>query len=107
MSINPGVKAASILRRFETPGRPMGSYVMVGIESVTAERIFLKMEDGESVSMMREVGSGADLDIFWVGSRRERIRGEGAIHNIKIYIVRRKCGEDSYCRLLEGGERMA
>jgi len=32
----------------------------------------------ESVSRIREFGSVADLDIFTVGSRRERIRLDGA-----------------------------
>jgi hypothetical protein len=38
--------------------------VIPRMESVTAERIFLVIASGESVSIMRELASGADLDIF-------------------------------------------
>ena len=51
---------------------------MLEIESVTAARIRFAIVSYESVSRIREFRSAADLDIFAVGSRRERIRLDGA-----------------------------
>lgn len=48
------------------------------VESVTALLIFLDICVEVSVSIIRDDESGADLDIFALGSRRERTRREGA-----------------------------
>jgi hypothetical protein len=48
------------------------------MESVTADRTFLDIEVAVSVNIIRELGSGADLDIFCVGFRSERTRGHRA-----------------------------
>ena len=48
------------------------------MESVTEDRIFEAIILGESVSRIRELTSGADFDIFELGSRSDRIRFEGA-----------------------------
>ena len=37
------------------------------------------MTSGESVTSMRDLGLGADLDILVVGSRRDMIRFPGAV----------------------------
>jgi hypothetical protein len=70
--------AASISNKFAVPGRPTGSYVMTGSESVTALLTFFTIALGASVSRIRDAASGADLDIFEVGSRRESTRRVGA-----------------------------
>jgi len=54
---------------------------MPEMESVTALRTRLAMVSNESVSKMREFGSIADLDIFAVGSRKERMRLDGATNS--------------------------
>ena len=51
---------------------------MVGIESVTAERILDCTEEGESVKRIREFSSRADLDILDDGSFKESTRLEGS-----------------------------
>ena len=48
------------------------------MESVIAPRILFAIVSYESVSKIREFGSTADLDIFAVGSRRDRMRLDGA-----------------------------
>jgi len=63
---------------------------MPGIESVTANRILDSICLGESVRRMREAVSGDDLDILEVGSRRERIRFEGAGKDILSSEVSRR-----------------
>lgn len=48
------------------------------IESVTEDRSFFWIISAVSVMRMRELASGDDFDIFCDGSRRERMRFEGA-----------------------------
>lgn len=56
--------ASNIRKRFDTPRRPSGSQESERSESVTAPRIFLEIVSGASVIRIRELGFGADLDIF-------------------------------------------
>lgn len=67
-------KADQINSRFETPGRFSGTYVMLGIESVTVDFSLEMIRSGGSVMLIRDEAIGADLDIFCDGSRRDRIR---------------------------------
>lgn len=46
--------------------------------SVRATRSFFVMVDGVSVRRIRDLGFGADLDIFWVGRSRAMTRFAGA-----------------------------
>ena len=68
------VKADAMSTRFETPGRPDGSYVTVGFMSVIALRTFSRTVSAESVSRMLESRSTSDLLIFACGLRRLLIR---------------------------------
>ena len=61
-------------------GRSTGSNEMPDIELVTAPRPRLAMVSYESVSKIREFVSIADLDIFAVGSQRERMCLDSATH---------------------------
>jgi len=65
-------------RRLLTPARVLGFHVISSVESVMALRILRVISSAVSVRMMRDLGSAADLDIFCVGSRRERILLAGA-----------------------------
>jgi len=51
---------------------------MLIVESVTAPRILACICDGVSVNRIRDLTSGADLDILTVGSLSERMRRVGA-----------------------------
>lgn len=51
---------------------------MLDVESVTAPRILACICDGVSVNRIRDLTSGADLDILTVGSLSERMRRVGA-----------------------------
>ena len=65
--------------RLDTPGRAEGSYVTPSILSVRATRSFLDIVDDESVIRIRDLGFGADFDIFCVGRSRAITRFAGAI----------------------------
>jgi len=71
------VQAKRVVRRLLVPGRATGSNVIPEIEPVMALRIRLAMISYGSVSRMREFGSTADLNIFSMTSRRERVRLDG------------------------------
>jgi hypothetical protein len=55
----------------------MGSKVIPGVESVTADLILESMVDEESVMVTRDAALGADLDILVDGSRSDKILLEG------------------------------
>jgi hypothetical protein len=63
------------VRRLLVPRRSTRLNVIPEIQSVTAPRIRLEIVSCESVSKICNFGSIADLDIFAMGSQREKVLG--------------------------------
>ena len=82
------------LTRFAMPGRRVGSYVMASPSlSVTAFRTFARTTSAASVMKIVDHWLSSDLLIFFVGSRRLRIRG------VDERICKHKCARKHSARI--------